>query len=217
MRRVWIFTALLLVCLTAVLIGNTVLKSRPHVPPPLEAKSCESGAPVGELARERFVRTGGRTTRYVNVWRDGDSFVADGIAQGRNLGLYERLDLADPEPRTVGDPGGDSVLAQARKFLWLNWHDRRRAYLTITLSSVDAMSTAHVFIEPDETGRWRVYWRSVRSKGVIDDSPTAYSMEWIIPRGYDEPGTPIGVGQMPDPVRDQLQFRDVCGEVDGRF
>jgi len=209
--------ALLLVCLTAVLIGNRVMKSRPRVPPPLEAKGCESGAAVGELPNERFIRRGGRTTRYVNVWREGKSYVADGVAQGRNLGRYERLDLADPEPRTVGDPLRDSVLAQARNFLWLNWHERKRAYLTLTLSSVDATSTAHVFIEPDETGRWRVYWRGVRSNGVIDDSPTAYSMEWVAPSGYDKPGIPLVVGEKPDPIRDRLEFRDVCGEVDGSF
>src|SRR6516164_9179289 len=118
MRRVWIFATLLLVCLTVVLIGDVVWKSRPRVPPPLEAKSCESGAPVGELPNQRFIRRGGRTIRFVTVRREGRAYVADDIAQNRSLGFYERLDLADPEPRTVGDSSHDSVLAQARSFLW---------------------------------------------------------------------------------------------------
>jgi hypothetical protein len=79
-------------------------------------------------------------------------------------------------------------------------------------------STSHVFIEKDEIGRWRVYWRIVRHRSEVDDLPTSYAMRWVIPaREWDTPGTPLVQGQDPDPVRHRLEFRDICGNVEGSF
>jgi hypothetical protein len=90
--------------------------------------------------------------------------------------------------------------------------------LLLTLSSVDATSTSHVFVEPDEAGRWRVYWRIVRRHSEVDDVPTAYGVRWVIPaRDWDAPDTPVPQGQEPDPLRDRLEFRDACGDVEARF
>src|SRR5439155_8440117 len=105
---------------------------------------CASSAPSDELPTARFARKGGRTTRNVKVWRQGSALMIDDVAQGRDLTQYERLELADPEPRVVSDQRRNPVLAQARTFLWRHWQDRKRAYLLLTLSSVDATSTSHV-------------------------------------------------------------------------
>ena len=77
----------------------------------------------------------------MKVWRQGSTLMIDNVAQGRDLTRYERLELADPEPRVVSDRRRNPVLAQARNFLWRHWQDRKRAYLLLTLSSVDATST----------------------------------------------------------------------------
>jgi hypothetical protein len=53
--------------------------------------------------------------------------------------------------------------------------------------------------------------------GEIDDSPTYYSMQGVIPGGFRKPGTPLAADQQPDPVRNALEFRDKCAEPEGRL
>ena len=217
MSRTWTVVFVAVVCLILGLVLVNYMSSHPQLPQSLVAKNCASSAPPDELPNARFVREGGRRTRNVKVWRRGSALVIDDVTQGRNLTQYERLELADPEPRVMSDQRRSPVLAQARTFLWHHWHDRKRAYLVLTLSSVDATSTSHVFVEPDEVGRWRVYWRGVRHDSEVDDPPTAYSMEWVMPGDWNSPGTPLLPGQEADPVKHRLEFRDACGEVDGSF
>ena len=203
--------------LMVVLVAVEHRSTHPQVPPALEAANCASSTTRDELPNAHFARKGGRTTPYVKVRREGTALTVDDVAQGRDLSRYERLELADPKPRTVADRHRDPILAQARTFLWQHWQDRKRGYLLLTLSSVDATSSSHVFIEPDESGRWRVYWRAVRSHGEVDDAPTSYSMKWVIPGGWNTPGTSLTPGQEPEPMKHKLEFRDTCGDVDGDF
>lgn len=218
MRRAWLVGAAVFGLLILIVTGINYRSTHPQVPPPLEAKDCASTAPPDELPNARFARRGGRTTRYVKVWRKGTALTIDDVAQGRDLRSYDRLELADPEPRAAADRRGDWILAKARNFLWEHWRDRKRAYLLLTLSSVDATSTSHVFVEKDEIGRWRVYWRIVRHHSEVDDIPTIYAVRWVIPaRDWDTPGTPLAQGQEPDPIRHRLEFRDVCGDLEGSF
>lgn len=183
----------------------------------LQPQDCDSTAPADELPNGRFLRKGGRRTRYVKVWNEGSALTIADVAQGRDLTGYDKLEVADPVPRTVSDRRRDPYMSQARTFLWEHWHDRKRGYLILTLSSVDATGTSHVFVEKDEFGRWRVYWRIVRQHSEVDDAPTAYAMKWVIPNGWDQPGTPLPDGQAPDPVRDRLEFRDICGDFQSSF
>src|SRR5204862_3276080 len=215
MSRSWTVGSVVVVCLISGLIGVNYVSSHARLPQSLEANNCPSSSPPGELPNARFARKGGRTMHNVKVWRQGSALMIDDVAQGRDLTQYERLELADPEPRVVSDQRRNPVLGEARTFLWRHWQDRQRAYLLLTLSSVDATSTSHVFVEPDEVGDWRVYWRAVRHNSEVDDSPTGYSMEWMIPGGWKKPGTPLAPGQEPDPLKNKLEFRDACGDVEG--
>ena len=138
------------------------------------------------------------------------------VAQGRDLSRYERLMLADPGRRLMSETQ-TAILAQSRSFLWSHWEQKKRAYLVLTLSSVDATSTSHVFIEPDNSGRWRIYWRIVRTDGEVDDLPTEYNVDWVVPGDWDKPGIPIAAGQSPDPSRNELEFRNTCGEFENDF
>ncbi|MBZ5507464.1 MAG: hypothetical protein LAO78_18550 [Acidobacteriia bacterium] len=211
---------IVLAVLTSIILASLVIEGRglrAQVPSSLEAKDCASPAPPDELPNDRFIRKGGRTTPHVKVLRQGTALTIDNVAQGRDLLRYDRLELADPEPRAVSERRSDSVRAQARTFLWNQWRERKEAYLVLTLSSVDATSTSHVFIEKDDTGRWRVYWRIVRHHGEIDDLPTAYAVKWVLPGDWREPGTPLAKGQEPDPVRHRLEFSDICDSVEHSF
>jgi hypothetical protein len=217
MRRAWIVAAGVFVFLILITIGIQYRSTHPRVPVSLQPQDCDSTAPPDELPNTRFLRKGGRRTRYVKVWNEGSALTTADVAQGRDLTAYDRLEVTDPEPRTVSDRGRDPYMSQARTFLWEHWHARKRGYLILTGSSVDATSTSHVFVEKDELGRWRVYWRIVRHHSEVDDSPTAYSMRWVIPNGWDQPSTPLGDGQAPDPVRHRLEFRDICGDFQASF
>lgn len=212
----WMFSALLIVVAVssvAFLDGCSREPTDPHaalvghsqIPPPLEAKDCASTAPQD-----------GRTTRNVKVWSQGAALTVDDVAQGRDLRNYDRLELADRVARLAADRRGEAIIAQARTFLWQHWREGKRAYLILTLSSVDFTSTSHVFIEKDEEGRWRVFWRIVRQNGDVYDAPAGYSMSWVIPGESDKPGAQLPPGRQPDP-KDKLEFRDVCGDVDRSF
>jgi len=188
--------------------------AHPTVPPGLQRSECLTPAPQQETPRDRFARLGGRITRYPNAQWQGDAYTAADIAQARNLSKYDKLELRDREHFHPWEMGQNPILAQARGFLWEHWRDRKRAYLILTLSSVDHTGTAHVFVEADDSGRWRVCWRQLDSHELIDE-PTAYWVIWVTPTGWDTPGTPLSNGQVPDPLLHQLEFRDVCGEMDG--
>ncbi len=136
--------------------------------------------------------------------------------RGRNLERYDKLSLKDAEPRAVVERSRDPLMAQARSFLWQHWQEPRRGYLVLTGSSVDHASTFHVFVEPDDIGRWRVYRRSIDQR-EITDLPTDYSMRWVLPGDRDKPGTSLTQSQAPNPVEDRLELRDVCREWDGSF
>lgn len=195
--------------LLSVLEGSAFGQGR--VPPRREAAECKD-SPSGEFANIRFRRKGGRTTKSKVLFADGEITIAN-VEQGRDLKEYNTLKL-NPKTRTVAGLKDDPILAQARTFLFEHWRDHKKAYLSLTLSSVDATSTSHIFIEQDETGRWRIAWRIIRDVGEIDDLPTYYSVRWVRPAGYREPGTPLAEGQKPDPVENRLEFRDHCGDIE---
>ena len=213
MVGVAVFSSLILI-----VIGINYQGTHPRVPPPLEPKDCAVSAPPDELPNARFARKGGRTTRFVKVWREGTSLTTADVAQGRDLRQYDRLELADPEPRNAADRRGEWIIDKARKSLWEHWRDRKRAYILLTLSSIDATSTSHIFVEKDDIGRWRVSTRVVRHRSTVDDQPTTYAVKWVIPAdNWDGPAALLAQGQEPDPAKHRLELRDVCGDLQGLF
>src|SRR4051812_44062447 len=111
MSRPWTVGSVVVICLISGLIGVDYVSSHPQLPHSLEAKNCASSPPHDELPNARFIRKGGRTTRNVKVWRQGSAMTIDNVAQGRDLSHYERLELADPDPRVVSDQRRNPVLA----------------------------------------------------------------------------------------------------------
>jgi hypothetical protein len=177
-----------------------------QIPPAVEAKVC-TPAPKNELPIDRFARKGGRETN-VSVRLDKGLLTVEGIEQGRDLNLYERVDLGSVRNESA------SAYADARLFVWERWSNRKLGYLTLTGSSVDATSTSHIFVERDETRRWRVAWRIVRHNGLIHDLPTYYAVDWVRPGGWRKPGLALRVGEQPNPKKHELEFRDRCGDIE---
>ncbi len=212
--RTWAIGTAVSILLLSILLLIEYRLAHPKFPASVQRAECLTPAPRGETGNDRFVRLGGRTIRYPDAqWQD-NSYTAPDIAQGRNLNKYDRLDLADGEHFHAWEMQRNPILAQARSFLWEHWRDRKRGYLTLTQSSVDQSSTSYVFVEPDDSGRWRVYRRQLNPHELIDE-PTAYSVSWAIQNGWDKPGTPLPDSQLPDPLIHELAFHDVCGEEYG--
>jgi|GEM_PF-6332351 hypothetical protein len=200
-----------LLVLTVVIFGSQ--KPRHHLPPPLEAKNCNSKNSKDEYPNDRFARKGGRETK-ASVRYEKDLLTAPDIEQGRDLSRYERLNVSNPKPMFAYEMDGAQIFIAARTFVWEHWRNQKLGYLTMTGSSVDATSTSHIFIEPDDTGRWRVAWRIVRHTGKIDDLPTYYAVQWVRLTDWDKPGVPLRAEEKPDAAKHKLEFRDKCGDVE---
>src|SRR5262245_14362817 len=85
------------------------------------------------------------------------------VTAGRNLSQYDLGGrqgcgmVAKSEVQRCEDS-----MKTARDFIWSHWHDRRRGYVIVKLTGIDAESDAHIFIEPDETGTWHIAWTGER-------------------------------------------------------
>jgi hypothetical protein len=147
--------------------------------------SAEQETPV-----ERFRRLGGRETRAEVIVQRGELTTSD-IAQERNLSVYDSgghfncRNWVTEQDRTEINCDVPVV----RNFIWQHWRDRRRGYIRITFDSVDAVSTSHIFIEPDSNGNWHVAWRIVRHFGMVTDIPDIVSVERAIRRRNDRSGS----------------------------
>ena len=214
--RKWAIAGAVLVSLLLIPLRIEYRLAHPTVPPGVQRSECLSPSPEAESSNDRFTRLGGRETRYPHAQWTGDFYTAPKIAQGRNLNTYDKAQIRDWEHFHPWERWGNPVLAQARQFLWEHWRDRRRACLTLTQSSVDYTGTSHIFVEPDDSGRWRIYRRHLDRRELIDE-PTVYSLSWVKPNGWEAPGTTIPATQKPDPLNNELEFHDVCGERLGQF
>lgn len=142
-----------------------------------------------ETPNERFHRKGGKTTQGKIVTGDNGELTTATIIENRDLKVYDQAGHFDCRSWAhafrkdlAPDKNFDSVnvsLAKAREFIWQRWQTKQRGYIRLTFDSVDAVSTAHIFIEPDDRGVWRVIWRWVRHYDVIDDLPVIRSVERI--------------------------------------
>jgi hypothetical protein len=124
------------------------------------------------------------------ITMDGRELTTAGIAQERDLKRYDvggHFDcrshaLSDTAPRNCDIPG-------VRDFIWKHWHAKRRGYIRITFDSVDAMSTSHIFVEPNQRGKWHVAWRIARHNNLITDVGEIVAVERAKPGTSDEPGS----------------------------
>ena len=211
--RTWAIACFVFILLLLLLLRVKYRIAHPTVPPGVQRSECLTPAPQQESGSDKFDRLGGRITRYPNAQWQGDFYTVADIAQGRDVSKYDKLVLRDKEHFHSWEMSRNPVLAQGRSFLWQHWSDRKRAYLILTMSSVDNTGTSHLFVESDDSGRWRVYRRVVDRELV--DQPTAYSLVWVTRDAWDRPGKSLPAGRAPDPMTDELEFRDVCGEAMG--
>jgi hypothetical protein len=91
------------------------------------------------------------------------------------------------EALSRGAPRCQSSYRKARDFIWNHWREKKRAYIVVMITSPDAGSDVHIFIEPDENNVWHVVWRwenlycascpKPHTSGAIHQSPEMRSIE----------------------------------------
>ncbi len=142
-----------------------------------------------ETPRERFERKGGKSISVeITIRHDGEITTAT-LAEGRDVRQYDQgghFDCRRWTPAAI-DNGQEnerrisSAIETARNFIWERWQNKKRGYVRLTFDSVDAAGTSHIFIEPDENGKWQIVWRIARwhssLPSVIDTLPTIRRVE----------------------------------------
>ncbi len=142
------------------------------------ATGVESQKQRNETPYERFYRKGGRETK-AKVVVDHGALTTSDIAQQRDLTIYDdgghincRRGLVLYSDENENDFSRERCqIPKLRDFVWDHWQAKKRAYIRISFDSVDAVSTSHLFIEPDSDGQWHVAWRIVRHSNEITDIP----------------------------------------------
>jgi hypothetical protein len=131
-----------------------------------------------ETPSERFYRKGGKETK-ADVYLDHGALTTSGIALKRDLTIYDygghidcRVGMVRYSDETAKDVSKERCqLSKLRDFVWEHWQTKKRAYIRISFDTVDAVSTSHLFIEPDRDGQWQVAWRIARHTNEITDIP----------------------------------------------
>jgi hypothetical protein len=147
------------------------------------AFAVESQKRRTETPNERFYRLGGKETK-ANVVLDRGALTTSSITQQRDLTLYDdgghtncRVGLVRYRGETDRDFGAELCqLSKLRDFVWEHWQSHKRGYVRVSFDSVDAVSTAHLFIEPGSDGKWHVAWRFARHNNTITDVPDIRSI-----------------------------------------
>lgn len=57
-------------------------------------------------------------------------------------------------------------MKNVRNFIWQQWTEKRRGYITISGDSVDYQGTQHIFIEPDDKDNWQIISINVRFQAI---------------------------------------------------
>lgn len=167
--------------LAAVYLANGLYISYPEIPVKL---------PTAESADVLSVFSS--SAKSIDCCRGGDceslpteSDVLRKIVEARDMSLYTFGGRIGCGLSIVCDFRNEQrEFIQARKFIWERWKSKTRGYLVVKMGSVDAESDAHIFIEPDEGGNWRLVWTWRRIVGMascpddVDKSPDIRSVEF---------------------------------------
>jgi len=103
-------------------------------------------------------------------------------------GRFLKTDSCSESPRC------QRSLRGARNFVWNHWHDKERAYIIVTCAYADAGRNAHIFIEPDNTGAWRVVWRWEDLYGWWGTQPDVPEIRSIQQKRADETDIDLSPG-----------------------
>jgi hypothetical protein len=118
------------------------------------------------------------TTTYVKVTSKVDGeLTAVGITENRDMTKYEDGGFFDCRDWTRAQGSQPCDEHKLRDFIWKKWQEKSRGYVRVTYDSPDAVSTSHIFIEPDKNGDWSVRWRIARWHAMAGGSNQITNVE----------------------------------------
>ena len=131
------------------------------------------------------------TTKTEITFTETGELTSKDITQNRDMAQYDKgghFDCHgwDKEPKDVCDE------KKVRNFIWQHWTEKKRGYIRVTYGSVDARSTSHIFIEPDEKGEWYIARRIARShmlpghNNIVHDILGLIVVERVEGKGKDD-------------------------------
>lgn len=145
---------------------------------------------AGKAAMGQDLSPEGTKETEAKITMEGRELTTAGIAQERDLKRYDVSGHFDCRTHALSDTGPRRCdIPKVRDFIWKHWHTKRPGYIRITFDSVDAMSTSHIFVEPNERGIWHVAWRIARHNNWITDVGEIVAVARAKPRSGDEPGS----------------------------
>jgi hypothetical protein len=138
-----------------------------------------------ESPRERFERKGGKSVQVRITATKGGELTGPTVTDERDLRLYDqgghfacRSHIPGTEKNYKENQKQiEKTVEVARVFIWQHWQDKKRGYIRLTFDSVDALSTAHIFVEPDAAGKWQIVWKWARDSGSVDTLPLIRALE----------------------------------------
>jgi len=121
-----------------------------------------------------------KSTKAEVIGLEKSELTTKDITQNRDLTKYEQggyFDCRSWAPEE--DDRGECNEKKIRDFIWLHWTEKKRGYIRVTRNSVDAQSTSHIFIEPNNSGKWRAVWRIVRLHAIPELSNQITEVETL--------------------------------------
>lgn len=133
-----------------------------------------------ETPNEKFYRQGGKETK-AEVISQGYELTTSNIAEKRSLSVYDAGGHFNCR-EYAKDVNCD--FSKIRDFIWQHWQNKQRGYIRVTFDSVDAVSSSHIFIEPDKSGTWHIAWHN----HVLTDIPEIIFLEQAKPEKTETDG-----------------------------
>ena len=119
---------------------------------------------IAALAQAQDSRSTPVETQTKLLMHGRELMTAD-IAQARDMSLYDDGGHWDCREHSLSDTSPRNCdLPKVRAFIWEHWQKKQRAYIRVTVDSVDTMGTSHIFVEPDDHGLWHVAWRVAQAR-----------------------------------------------------
>jgi hypothetical protein len=90
---------------------------------------------------------------------DGD-ITDEIILQGRDLSLYKQTNTSKCGTYNCTE-------RKMREFIWEHWKNKKQGYISSPIWGIDVTITKHIFIEPNEQGKWIVNWKMARNHSIF--------------------------------------------------
>ena len=80
------------------------------------------------------------------------------ISKDRDLSQFDNGGTYTDQCLSQSVENNCKTIIDARKFILKHWKEKTRAKIKYEWSGVDTEGDIHIFVEPDDKGKWRIIW-----------------------------------------------------------